>query len=135
MAATGGVRLTRRGLRPDIKGHKMARHKTKLSGVLVLIAGAMLCFPQAANARAARAGPQVAATISPTTTVPVMLIPPLVIHPSASSPVRPARAADPAPRLAGHALPSTGPSHVLAMSLVGLCLIGLGVLLRRLAVG
>jgi LPXTG-motif cell wall-anchored protein len=108
----------------------MTKHRTKLSGVLVLIAGATLCFPQAANAWTSRTGPPAATTISPTTTVPVVLIPPLVIHPSAD-PVTPPRAADPAPRLVGQTLPLTGSSHVLVMSVMGLCLIGLGLLLRR----
>lgn len=115
----------------------MKHYQAKLGGMLVLIAGIVLCLPQVGSAlsvtaappRMARAGiavqgtsVQPARTISPSTTAAVELIPPLVIHPPVRAVATPAKASDPA-------LPVTGSSQVLVISLLGLCLIGSGLLL------
>jgi hypothetical protein len=107
----------------------MTKHMRKLSGVLALIAGMALCFPQAAGA--ATASKRGTASFSPTTTTPVVLIPALVIHPPVVQVAARPTAADPPPRSAGAVLPLTGAGHLVVASMTGLFLIGLGLLLRR----
>jgi hypothetical protein len=128
--------------------------KSRLIGLLVLIAGAILSLPQVAGASTAHrvVHQHVPRTMThrsttTTTTAHVVLIPPIVVFPPVVAThqtrvrkaavarvdppnvIVPSAVADPAAPL----LPATGSSHVGIIALCGLCLIAMGLVVRRVA--